>query len=179
MSVLPSYIAWASVKSGDIDSFDDFMKSISKWKNRKSYLIASAIISGAKGQYKTSIEMLNQSLYEKNAGQPLLGSPYEIFLACNWLYQLTNEDIFRAQGLKWVTWAQLISPLQGWPYAAEALFSQSKQDQIEALGIAYKLDKNSMLLKRFSDKEIKASKDWLKINNPFKQNRDTSEAFST
>ena len=178
LSYLP-YIAWASVKSGDIDSFDDFMKSISKWKNRKSYLIASAIISGAKGQYKTSIEMLNQSLYEKNAGQPLLGSPYEIFLACNWLYQLTNEDIFRAHGLKWVTWAQLISPLQGWPYAAEALFSQSKQDQIEALGIAYKLDKNSMLLKRFSDKEIKASKDWLKINNPFKQNRDTSEAFST
>ena len=163
------YIAWSSVKSGNLSEFENHLRAYkSKFGEDFDYHLSKAFISGGKGHHEKAIRHLKAAFYRlpPTRSRPFFAR-YQIVEASEWLYEDTGYEEYRTLALEWAKTYQRIYPIYAWAYAVEAKYTDSLSDRLRALALTLYLDKRSERIADFSGIEKDKALEWLKRNNPF------------
>ncbi len=170
-SALP-YLYLSAVKSGRLTELEEHLSNyVSNYTspgNEFASHLSWAYVSGVKGEHERAMQHLRSASYQIpfTGKRPIFGW-YQLVETCEWLYENSKKDEYRAQALRWAKIHQRIKPMFAWAYAVEAKYTDSDTDRVRALAIALYLDEQSERISGFSGPMRDQAIKWLNEHNPF------------
>ncbi len=165
------YYAFAAAKSGDLSAVGKFLDGVAIDHQRFDYFLAKAVVSGITGNASDSIRFLTLALHRRPFTEirPIY-TEYQFAEICEWLYDATRNEKYRAIALDWARKNQINQPWVAWAYAVEAKLSRNAADRGRAIAMAYYLDKRSERLMAIPKSEIDAAVKEFGSRNPLRLN---------
>ena len=168
------YFAWASVKSGQTTAMKEFLKNYERpddsrtFQKEFDFYLAEAFMAGGEGRHEEAVASLNAAFNRRphTEMRPIF-SWYQIVEACEWLYEDSNQEVYKILAVKWAKAYQIIQPMFAWAYAVEAKYSTNALDRRRALGFALHLDRHSERISGIRAAEKVTAREWFEKNNPF------------
>jgi hypothetical protein len=165
-----TYVVWSSIKNGRTSETDSYLQSYLDYYGRDfDYYLMKAFLCAGRKKHAEAMNHLKSAQYvlpdklEDRAMYPL----YQLLESCEWLYEESGYEGYRALALTWAKLYQQIQPTIAWTYSIEAEYTTAKEERLRALAITLYLDSQSDRIANIPDQEKKSAKEWLKDNNPF------------
>ncbi len=176
---MPHY-ALAALRTGNTENLERYLEAssqrysrISSWSELRDIQfhdnLATALVAGFQKRFEESHEYLNAALnFRPFTLNRSIFTYYQLLEVAEWLYEETQEEVYREFIADKARRFQKIQPIYPWAYAFSARWAPTREERIRAAAATLLLDPGSWRLSLMPASERKEADKWIESNgDPF------------
>lgn len=155
------------LKNGDRDTLESYWAEHKADHPNLNGYIVQALLDAEHGKTADAVSVLRQAARSAQPASTIFGERYTLVEAVEWLYEDSGHDDYRRLMLELARTHQRAKPTIAWAYAIEAVYGDSEETRLRAIGLTMHLDPDSRRLALIPEEDKERARHWLEKNNPF------------
>jgi hypothetical protein len=162
------YYGYAAARSGHASEADALLARFELPYQRFDYHLARAALQALAGRHAEAMQHIRLARYRRPFTENrAVQTEYQFAELCEWLFEATDHQEYRAVALEWAQKNQVVQPWHAWAYAMEAKLSNDPKTRGRAIAMAHYLDPGSERLSRLPPEEVRDALKRFGAHNPF------------